>query len=187
MWLALVFQILNWIPWIFVGLVGLFVLIMAVLFVAIIVASCFETQRVREFVPAEPDKLPRPLPYAVVMNQAASLAGFIPGGTFVKNRKGPVYRIRLDLWLSPDQSSLLSIASGTLTGMRYKRTVLMSRLAADKFLVTTDSFTSEDLSGTMSTEIVLNADFRELTARHSFRLASSGVLPQPFLPGSLLS
>jgi hypothetical protein len=167
--------------------VALFVLIMAVLFVAIIVASCFETQRVHEFAAAEPDTLPRPLPYAMVMNQAAKLAGFISGGVFVKNRKGPVYRIRLDLWLSPDKLSLLSITSGTLTGMRYKRSVLMSRLAADKFLVTTDSFTSEDLSGTMLTETVLNADLRELTTRHSFRLASSGVSPQPFLPSNLLS
>jgi hypothetical protein len=121
------------------------------------------------------------------MNQAASLAGFLPGGVFVKNKKGPAYRLRLDLWLSPDKLSLLSIASGKLMGLPYKRAVLMSRLAADKILVTTDSFTPEDLSGTMQIETVLNADFRELTARHSYRLAASGVFPQPFLPGNLLS
>jgi hypothetical protein len=188
MWAALGTQIFNfWIPSILVGLVVLFLLVMALLFVGIILASCFETQRVRDFVPAASHQLPRPLLYAVVMNQAATLSGFQPGGVFAKDRKGRPYQVGLHLWLSPDNISLLCVFSGKLVFLPYKRTVVMSRFAADRILVTTDALTPEDLSGTMDIEIVLNADFRELMARHSFRLAASGVSPQPFLPGNLLA
>src|SRR5262245_30537422 len=87
MWLLALSHGIDWIWVILGGIVLFFVGLMALMFVGIILASCFETQRVREFVPAKPETVPAPLPYMIVMNDAARGMGFQPGGIFAKMGK----------------------------------------------------------------------------------------------------
>jgi hypothetical protein len=54
----------------------------------------------------------------------------------------------------------------------------MSWIEAERVLVTRDDFGEMDHSGSMEIEVVLNADFSELTARHAGRLRACPTQPQ---------
>jgi hypothetical protein len=175
-----------WMLLLVLGVVALFLLIMGSLLLAILVACCWEKQRVRDFTPAGPELLPPPSPYFKAMSDAARELGFQPGGVFGQNRKSATYRCCLGLWLSPDQRSLLCIGGGKLARMNYKKTFLVSRLSGEKSLVTMDAFGSEDLSGTREVEVLMNADLRELNQLHLQRLAGAHVQPRAFAADNLL-
>jgi hypothetical protein len=114
------------------------------------------------------------------MTEYARVLGYQPGGIFGQNRKSSMYGVYLGLWLSPDQKSLLCIAGGKVARVPYKRTFLLSKLPDATYLMTMDSFGSEDLSGTRRIEVLVNADLNELTQFHQRRLATIGAEPHPF-------
>src|SRR4051794_33411040 len=96
-----------WLKLLVFGVVGLFVLVMALLFLAIFLASLFERQRVCDYISPNGKPMPPESPYLKVMNETARLMGFQPGGVFAHSRNGAMYRLSLTLWLSPDKNSLL--------------------------------------------------------------------------------
>jgi hypothetical protein len=161
---------------ILLALVALFALVMGALLLAILAACLWEKQRIRDFVPATPEELPPQSPYFRSMSEYARVLGYQPGGIFGQNRKSSVYGVCIGLWLSPDQKSLLCIAGGTVARVPYKRTFLISKLPNKTYLVTMDSFGSEDLSGTRNIDVLMNADLNELTQLHQRRLAAC---PEP--------
>lgn len=168
------------IPLLTLGIIALFVVMMGIFFVAIFVTCCWEKQRVRDFVAATADVLPPPSPYFQAMNDAASALGFQHAGLFVQNRNSSNYRCCLSFWLSPDQKSILCIGGGKVARIDYKRTMLISKLAGEKSLVSMDIFGSEDLSGTRDVQVLMNADLPELKQFHLQRLVSAGGEPKLF-------
>jgi hypothetical protein len=175
------------VPLLTLGIVALFLLMMGVFFIAILITCCLEKQRVRDFVPATPEVLPPPSPYFQAMNDAARALGFQHTGLFGQDRHSSNYRCCLSLWLSPDQKSILCIGGGKVARIDYKRTMLISKLAGEKSLVSMDIFGSEDLSGTRDVQVLINADLAELKQFHLQRLVSAGGEPKLFKPNNLFA
>jgi len=181
-------KILNLgVPLLILAIIALFLLIMGGLFVALLITCCCEKQRVRDFVPATPDILPPSSPYFQAMNDAARGLGFQHAGLFAQDRHSSNYRCCLSLWLSPDQKSILCIGGGKVARIDYKRTMLISKLAGEKSLVSMDAFGSEDLSGTRDIQVLMNADLAELKGFHLQRLVSAGSEPKLFNPNNLFA
>jgi len=163
-------------------IVELVVLLVLVVFTA---AILLQRRRVHDVVPA-PEGTANPSLYFKIMNDTARLAGFQSGGWF--RPKSGADQFPIALWLSPDGKTILWISAGRYLGfLRYRRSLLMSKVSDEKFIITADDFVMGDLVGLREVEIVKNADLAELTRRHSQRLALM-MRPEPktFSSGSLL-
>jgi hypothetical protein len=167
-------------------LVMAFSALIAVFFVVFLAVGCTEKQRVRDFEPLHGTDTQAPSAYFQVMNESARVTGYRFGGIFAQGRTG-VYKCRMALWIAPDARTLVCIGGGRLAGMNYKKTSFISRMAAGNLLVTMDDAAPPDLSGTRDVQMVLNADFAELQARHLQRLATCGASLVPFAQSDLLS
>jgi hypothetical protein len=163
--------------WFFIAIGGFFLFI----FLALFLVGAWEKQRVRDFVSMPSESLPAPSRYFQAMNDNAPALGYQFDQIVGQNRTGSsTYRCCLAFWLSADQKSLLSIGGGKLARLDYKRTTLLSRLANNRILVTTDELGTEDLSGTRDLELLMNAHLPELHALHQQRLLNSSAAAIPF-------
>ena len=118
-------------------------------------------------------------PYVGAMNDAAARAGYTYGGIYA-HAKGGMYQVHSCLWFAPDRRVLADVSGGTILKMSHKKTLLYSRSADGRYLVTTDEMGSGDTSGIQAIECVLNASFEELVVAHLRRvhgLGAHGVPP----------
>lgn len=119
--------------------------------------------------------------YFRTINLTADRSGFKLLGAF-RDGTSKLYRIRYNFWLSPDRVVLAQVGSGTLAGMPLSATWLYTRLRDGHCLLTLDDSKGRDtdLSGLTLQEVVANADFAELLARHRQRLSEAGQPAEPY-------
>jgi hypothetical protein len=127
-----------------------------------------------------------PLPttdYAEVTNTRALQLGFSPLGAF-HNVTSKLYRVRSNFWLSPDRSVFAVVSTGTLAAIPLNLTSLVTRTGEGRCLLTVDDFkgSDSDPSGLSQDEVLTNADFEELLARHTERVAASNHRAEPYPP-----
>src|SRR2546430_9087399 len=121
------------------------------------------------------------------MNEPAAANGVPPWGTYARLPKTSATNAYLAAWLSPDEATLACVLGGKVARMNYRKTLLMSWIEDERILVTRDDFGEFDRSGTLDIEVVLNADFSELTTRHAERLRACRTQPRPLDPGQILT
>jgi hypothetical protein len=118
--------------------------------------------------------MPPDLPsYVGAMNDAAARAGYTYGGIYA-HAKGGMYQVHSCLWMAPDRRVLADVSGGTILKMSHKKTLLYSRTADGRYLVTTDEFGSANSSGIEDIEVVVNATFEELVVAHLRRVHTLG-------------
>jgi hypothetical protein len=119
--------------------------------------------------------------YFRATNLTAERSGFTLLGAF-RDGRGKLYRTRYNFWLSPDRLVLAVVGTGALAGIPLTGTWLYTRLRDGHGLVTLDELKGwdSDLSGLTLQEVVTNADFAELLARHRQRLADADQPAEPY-------
>jgi hypothetical protein len=140
-----------------------------------VVVSLFEKRYVRNLTPLETNGKersandPGPHPYMDAVNEQAGQMGFEFGGIFVRATKGAA-KYRAAVWRSPERDILVTIGIVQAGPLRQKITTLMSQVGR-RYLLTTDDFGEDDISGLLDYEVRQNAHFPELLNRHEDRLA----------------
>jgi hypothetical protein len=89
------------------------------------------------------------------------------------DRRGGLYKLRYDFWLSPDRLILAMVGGGTLATIAVSGTCLFTRLNDGHCLMTIDEPKSQDSdpSGLTVQMVVTHADLEELLSRHRERLS----------------
>jgi hypothetical protein len=159
--------------------IHLFVLAgIAAVFLPAFIVGCFEKRAVRSFEahPVLPDT-----PYLQAMAALAMARGltFLCGGHHSKYRD----TLFAALLMSPDKLILTICAEGTMLGLRSQKTILMSRFNDGSLLFTTDDIGTCELDPLTQRQILMNADFDEMLAKHVARLREK-MAPWPFAPDS---
>ena len=177
---------------------------MALLGVAVFVTHLVETRPVRFLIPApadDPDRAkllpcevagktrgsveqnpyasPSRPDYATEQNRAAAALGFTSQDLFV-HAKGGHYKVHTVLWVSPERRVLAVIGWGTVVRLNASKSMLYSRLADGRHLMTCDRPPGSDVPGLDELLIVLDAPLDLLVRRHTERLAGLGVPVLPF-------
>lgn len=178
--------IFSWVTVVVIGLVALAFLIVAFFVVLTFLVALWEKQHVETYTPLLPGERLDTNPYFTVMNQLAAQAGYLACGECRANRHGLLSRVRAALWISGDLQAVAVVAGGKVAGMRYRKTLLFSRLRTGRTLLTIDDLTVSDLSGTRETKLVMRADFLELAKVHATRLRLVSDLVAPFAPENIL-
>ncbi len=160
------------------GLIAIILAVPVLILVAglpAVVVSLYEKRYVRNLTPLETNgKLrspndPGPHPYMDAVNEQAGQIGFEFGGIFVRATKGAA-KFRAAVWRSPERDILVHVSIVQAGPMRQKITRLVSQVG-NRYLVTTDDFGEDDISGLLDYEVRQNAHFPELLDRHEDRLA----------------
>ncbi|HEY5909295.1 MAG TPA: hypothetical protein VJA21_01690 [Verrucomicrobiae bacterium] len=170
---------ITFLPYLIVGAA------VAIFFVLMMSVSLWEKQYIRQLEPAARDALGPTSPYFEAMNLAAPARSFIPCGTFYRLPRTAAANTYMAAWLSPDRTTLACIIGGKVAKLKFLKTLLLTWVEDEKFLVTRDDFGETDHSHTLEVEVVLNADFEELVIRHEQRLGVCGSLPRPLDPASV--
>jgi hypothetical protein len=147
-------------------------------FVAIVIVGLLERNVLRDLAPLPPGRTVDLSPYVRDVSAAAEKLGFKAQGLYGTTRGG-IYADYVSLWLSPDAESLVTIGGGTVGGLTVRKTVLYSRVADERYILTTDETIPCDYSGVLDTKILLNANLGELLCAHRNRLAGRA---SPFTP-----
>jgi hypothetical protein len=115
-------------------------------------------------------------PYALSTCREIQNKGFIYQGVFY-DRRGGIYRIRSDFWLSPDRYVLANVGGGTLAGIELNGTNFYTRLQNGHCLMTLDEpkRRDSDPSGLSDQVIVTHASLDELLAKHRQRIEESAL------------
>jgi len=144
------------------------------IFLLAFVVGCFEKRAVRQFESAQLGELPG---YLNAMIASAIANGFriCDSGHHTKHKE----KMWGALVLSPDRKILAVIGDGTISGLRSRWTVLMSRLKDGSFFFTCDQAGSAELDPMTKRQILMKADFNEMFTKHSARLAE-GIVPLDF-------
>jgi hypothetical protein len=172
-WLAIAFFVLAYVG--FILLVGM----------SAVVTALVEKRRVRNLAPVDLDGQspsandPGPDPYMDAVNELAGQLGFEFGGIFARAKKG-AGKHRVAVWRARERDILVVVSIWQAAPMQLKLTLLVS-LIGGRYLITTDEFGEDDISGFLDYEVLNQAQFPELLARHEDRLAGSNVQPVLFL------
>lgn len=175
-----------WISATAIGLVALAFLVVAMFVAFTLLVALWEKQHIEIYTPLLPDERLDANHYFTVMNQLAAQAGFLPCGEYRANREGKLSQVRAALWISPDALTVAVVAGGKVASVRYRKTLLFSRLRTGKTLLTIDDFTVNDLSETRDTRLILHADFLELAKAHAGRVRLVSDLVEPFAHENVL-
>jgi len=162
-------------PWLFGWLVCSGVVL--VLICMQLVGARFERRPVSTFIRVPEGEEPELSAYALAMCEAAVALGFRAHGM---GRHGTHKNVYASLWLSPGSEVMALVGTGKLGGMRFRKTMLFSRLADGSHVVTVDEFGPAELSGIWACETLMNADLYELFDFHWQRLVDAGVEVVPF-------
>jgi hypothetical protein len=112
-----------------------------------------------------------PHPYLDAVNEQAGQLGFEYCGTYVRATKGAT-RARTVIWRASERDILVRVTVVKAGPLQQKVTSLIS-LVGNHYLVTTDDFGEDDISGLLDFEVLQNAHFPELLDRHEDRLERS--------------
>ena len=116
----------------------LFIVALPFLFlVAAIVVRVWEKRLVWPYVPADAATIPA-TGYMAAATSAATSLGFVPCGVF-RDGKGPLYRIRYELWLAAERDALLLVGGGRMAGIAIDGSSLFTRLSNGRCLATLDN------------------------------------------------
>jgi hypothetical protein len=144
-------------------------------------AGMWEKRLVWPYEPCEEHEAPPPTDYSRLMDRMAEEQGFRYLAC-TRHGGGKLYKIRYDLWLSPDREVFAVVGSGTMAGIVYQVTWLFSKLVDGRVLITVDhtAGVSHDPTGQWYYSLILHADFPELLARHRARLAAEMTPAEPY-------
>jgi hypothetical protein len=154
-----------------------------------VVAALKEKRYVRNFVPLDMDGRPPsandpgPHPYMDLANELTGQLGFEFGGIFARAKKGAT-RFRVALWRSPERDTLVTIFIGEAGGPLHMEVTFLVSHIGNRYLITTDDFGEDDISGLLVYEVLPRRDFlqsldeevhqqahfQKLLARHEDRL-----------------
>lgn len=115
--------------------------------------------------------------YAEAMNAQAAEHGFCSQGTYRLSRSGRL-KFQGTFWFSPERDAIAVVAHGGAGPLKQRCTLLISRVAVGRWLVTTDDFGEPDVSRVTDSDVLLNADFGELVERHWRRFEGSAGEPE---------
>ncbi|PYM10638.1 MAG: hypothetical protein DME18_15845 [Verrucomicrobia bacterium] len=161
------------------------VALVAFFFILIISVSLLEKQRIRQLEAVPRDSLVPTSSYFDAMNEAAAAHGYTSCGAYARIPRNAFTNAYMAAWLSPDRTTLACVMGGKVAKANYRKTLLVSWIEEEKFLVTRDDFGETDPSKILEIEVVLNADFSELSTRHAQRLAGSHARPKLLDPVSV--
>jgi hypothetical protein len=114
--------------------------------------------------------------YSISANRAADGLGFDYLGPF-RHGKGRIYKIRYWIWASPEFDLLAIVSGGTMAGVPYNGTRVMSGLADGGFVLTIDNPSMGQLhgDGLATGETFMGVDFPSLVAHHRGLVAGRAV------------
>jgi hypothetical protein len=138
------------------------------------VTSLFEKRHVRNLPLDEKTRSandPGPNPYLDAVNELAGQTGFEFGGIFVRATKGAA-KFRAAVWRSPERDILVHTGIVRAGPLQQEMTRLISQVGG-RYLVTTDDFGEDDISGLLKYRVLQNAHFPELLQHHEDRLDQS--------------
>ena len=160
-----------------------FAAIKAFFFVMIAVTCLRERRLVMPYRPVGPDQALPETPYVAATNRLAASMEFAHLGTH-HDAKGRIYKVRYDLWASPEFDQIAVVGGGTISGLPLEATWLYSRLADGRAVVTTDALSGVELitSGMAEGGLCTNADLFELAAFHRRIVAETATDAVPFDP-----
>lgn len=138
--------------------------------------------------PSSADHEPELSDYSASVGRQASRQGYRNRGLRFHGKRG-LYKLRYDFWLSNDRLILVTVASGTLAGVKLDCTRLLTRLDDQRGLVTLDDSKGRatGTGGLIDQVILTKADFEELESRHRARLAQTHAQPLSFSESDPLS
>jgi hypothetical protein len=126
---------------------------------ATVLATLIEKIHVRNLVPLETDgRLPSandpgPHPYMDFANELAGQFGFEFGGIFARAKKGAT-KFRVALWRSPERDILVLVSIEQVGGPLHMEVTSFVSHNAGRYLLTTDDFGEDDISGLLVYEVL---------------------------------
>lgn len=166
------FGLFHWVPLIVLGVVVAYHLVF-------VTTALLERHPVNPLTPLPSSERVELHPYLEAMNKMAAEAGFVDQGTFSHAKCGK-YQVYSTIWFSPERDVLAVISGGKMAKLPVRKALLYSRAAGEGFVASTDVAGLPDVSGLVTTSILLHADFHELLAHHMTRVAEAGVALLPF-------
>jgi len=144
--------------------------------VLILAAALWEKRPVKCYGPAQPN-IPGDLgSYLSRIDAEAGTLGLADRSL----HKQVKYDVVVLLWFSPQRDIIIESGQGRIAKMLTAQTWLYSRLDNGRFLVTSDGFGDEDLSGLSKTRYVWKGSLIQLLKKHRAMLEASEVAVQPF-------
>jgi hypothetical protein len=121
-----------------------------------------------------------PSPYFFAVRELAEQMGFTKGGDFCTRPESSLVKGNQSIWLSPDRMVMLAIEDGRFSGLKHRRTELVTRLDDGSVVSTRDESGFVDISGLIDIEVVFLGDLPELWLRHQQRIRESIAQPVCF-------
>jgi hypothetical protein len=151
--------------------------LVGVYLIFILAAALLEERPTRPNAGTVPVKSGTPIDtYHAAMNDRATAAGFLYGGTFCHRK----HNVIVSFWISPDRRTLIETGAGTILGRRVRQTDLFSRIGEDLVLVTADHYGDFDPSRLLRCACHFNGSLDDLLKLHRQRLESSDAPPRQF-------
>jgi hypothetical protein len=160
----------------------LFVVGLPLVFLVVAVGlRVWEKRLVWPYVPADSASTPA-TSYMTAAASAAQSLGFVLCGVF-RDGKGPMYKIRYDLWLAEQRDALLVVGGGRMAGIPVDGSWLFTRLSNGRCLATldTEAGSEYDLAGLIQEAVYPRAPLEQLLHAHR---GAVGAADAPALPYS---
>lgn len=93
------------------------------------------------------------------------------------HKKGGMYRVRFDFWVSPDHLTFASVCCGSIANIPTEGAWLYSRTDDGRILVTTNEIGEQDISGIEEQQTWAETEMYELLEKHNQRLAGLAIEP----------
>lgn len=142
-------------------------------FLGIVAACLWERRPVQPYILPPADNVYEPTATAAAENSVAESLGYKHSGA-VHDGKGRLYRVRYDIWVSPDSRTLLVIGGGTVASFPVDGVWLWSRNTNGQILCTTNEIGEQDISGIVSQETWPTMTLSALCGIHENRLQTIG-------------
>lgn len=171
-----------WLAVLVVGAIGVVMLVVVGFFPLLVLTARFERIHIRRLVPLEDKQGPASRnATAAELADSAIENGLFYVGAF-RDEESNLVKARVDLYLNGDGSVLLLIPSMTKT-MGYR---LLSRMADDVWLMTSETSGNTDLSGLRLDRMLPGCEFFQLLRYHHDRLESYPAEVDPMMPETLI-
>ena len=150
-----------------------------VIFLVGIVAAClWERRPIQPYVVPPTDGIFAPTLKAASENSVAESLSYEHNAT-VHDGKGRLYRVRYDIWVSPDCCTLAVIGGGTVASIPVDGIWLWSRSSNGQVLCTTNEIGEQDISGIVQQQTWPAKTLSALIKTHEDRLRTITTVPFP--------
>ncbi|MCK4850947.1 MAG: hypothetical protein KAT11_06340 [Phycisphaerae bacterium] len=147
-----------------------------VFLVLILAAALWEKRPVKCYGPAQSNIPGDFVSYLSRVDAEAGTLGLVDRSV----HKHVKYDIFVLVWFSPQRDIIIESGQGRIAKMPTAQTWLYSRLDNGRFLITSDRFGDEDLSGLSKTRYVWKGSLSQLLKKHRAMLEASELAVQPF-------